>query len=92
MGGCIGTIMHADGSRGAFGHGGTQNNTKNMYKWERRAIFGNAWSWQKNKSKFGLAKKTNRDGNKHNFGRARVVKGLDMNVSKVQSHTIVKNR
>ena len=51
-----------------------------MYKWARRTIFGNVWSWQKNKANFGLAKKPNRGGNKYNFGWARAAKGFDMNV------------
>ena len=51
----------------------------------------NQVTWQKNKANFGLAKKPNREGNKHNFGRIWAAKGLDMNASKVQAHTIVKN-
>ena len=46
----------------------------------------------KNKANFGLAKKPNTHGNEHNFGWVRDANGLNMNVSKVHAHTIVKNR
>ena len=82
--------MHADGSRGAFGHGGTQNNTKNMYKWERRAIFCSARQLQNNKANFGRAKKSNIENNKHNFGQVRHAKVFHRNISKGQVHTVVK--
>ena len=72
------------------GYGGNAKQHKNMHKWARRTIFGNTWSWQKNKTNFGLAKKPNREDNKYNFGRLRAAKGLHMNVSNVQAHTIVK--
>ena len=48
--------MHVDGRHGAFGHGGKQKNTKNMHKWARRTIFGNAWPWQKIRLTLGLPK------------------------------------
>ena len=70
---------------------GNAKQHKNMHKWSRRTIFGNACPWQQNKANFGRAKKTNREGNKHNRGRLRVAKCLHMNVWKAQAHTIVKN-
>ena len=82
--------MHADGSRGSCGQGGTQNNTKNMYKWERRAIFCSARQLQNNKANFGRTKKSNRENNKHKFGRVRLAKVLHENISKAQVHTVVK--
>ena len=38
----------------------------------------------------GLAKKTNREGNEHNFGRLMIAMGLLVNVSKAQAHTFAK--
>jgi len=62
-----------------------------MYKWARKPIFGNAWSWQKNKSNFGFAKNPNSEHNKHNFGQVSNAKGLHMSISKAQVNTIGKN-
>ena len=46
---------------------------------------------RQNLANFGLAKKRNREGNRHNFGRVMLATGLHVNVSKPQAYTIAKN-
>ena len=72
--GCIWSKMGADGCSRIYYRGESAKQHKNIHKWDRRTIFGNACPWQQNKANFRMPKKSVREYNKDDFGQARVAK------------------
>ena len=77
--GCVGAYgkkMGADGCIRIYQHGESAKQYKNIHKCERRVIFDSACTWQQNKVNFGLAKKSDGEDNKDNFGQLSIAKDL----------------